>query len=115
MKLGSIEFHILNDGTFRLDGGAMFGVIPKPMWARVVMPDERNRITLTMNSLLIRAAAQWILVETGAGDKWDDKRRDIYAFAGAPRLLAQLAARGLEPDEIDIVINTHLHRCGRAW
>ena len=114
MKLGSIEFHVLNDGTFRLDGGAMFGVIPKPMWERVVTPDERNRITLTMNSLLIRAAAQWIVVETGAGDKWDDKRRDIYAFAGAPRLLAQLAARGLEPEQIDIVINTHLHfdHCG---
>ena len=114
MKLGSIEFHVLNDGTFRLDGGAMFGVIPKPMWERVVTPDERNRITLTMNSLLIRAAAQWILVETGAGDKWDEKRRDIYAFAGAPRLPAQLAARGLEPEQIDIVINTHLHfdHCG---
>jgi glyoxylase-like metal-dependent hydrolase (beta-lactamase superfamily II) len=114
MKLGSIEFHILNDGTFRLDGGAMFGVIPKPMWERVVPCDERNRITLTMNSLLIRAAAQWILVETGAGDKWDDKRRDIYAFARTPRLLAQLAERGLEPDQIDIVINTHLHfdHCG---
>ena len=114
MKLGSIEFHILNDGTFRLDGGAMFGVIPKPMWERVVPCDDRNRITLTMNSLLIRAAAQWILVETGAGDKFDDKRRDIYAFQGAPRLLAQLAARGLEPEQIDIVINTHLHfdHCG---
>ena len=114
MKLGSIEFHILNDGTFRLDGGAMFGVIPKPMWERVVPCDERNRITLAMNSLLIRAAAQWILVETGAGDKWDDKRRDIYAFQGAPRLLAQLADRGLEPEQIDIVINTHLHfdHCG---
>ena len=114
MKLGSIEFHILNDGTFRLDGGAMFGVIPKPMWERVVTPDERNRITLTMNSLLIRAAAQWILVETGAGDKWDDKRRDIYAFEGAARLPAQLAARGLEPEQIDIVVNTHLHfdHCG---
>ena len=90
MKLGSIEFHILDDGTFRLDGGQMFGVIPKPMWERVVAPDERNRITLTMNSLLIRAAAQWILVETGAGDKWDAKDRDIYAFEGATRLLAQL-------------------------
>ena len=114
MKLGSIEFHVLNDGTFRLDGGAMFGVIPKPMWERVVPCDDRNRITLTMNSLLIRAAAQWILVETGAGDKFDDKRRDIYAFQGAPRLLAQLAARGLEPEQIDIVINTHLHfdHCG---
>lgn len=113
MKLGSIELHILNDGAYRLDGGAMFGVIPKPMWERVVTPDERNRITMSMNALLVRAAAQWILVETGAGDKWTDKRRDIYGFAGT-RLLAQLADRGVEPDEIDIVINTHLHfdHCG---
>lgn len=113
MKLGSIEFHILNDGVYRLDGGAMFGVIPRPMWERVVPPDERNRITMSMNALLVRAAAQWILVETGAGDKWSDKRRDIYGFAGT-RLLAQLADHGVEPDQIDIVINTHLHfdHCG---
>jgi glyoxylase-like metal-dependent hydrolase (beta-lactamase superfamily II) len=113
MKLGSIEFHILNDGTYRLDGGAMFGVIPKPMWDRFFTPDERNRITINMNSLLIRAAAQWILVETGAGDKWNEKRRDIYGFGGT-RLLVQLADHGIEPDEIDIVINTHLHfdHCG---
>jgi glyoxylase-like metal-dependent hydrolase (beta-lactamase superfamily II) len=114
MNLGAIEFHILNDGTFRLDGGAMFGVIPRPMWERVAPPDDKNRITLSMNSLLIRAAAQWILVETGAGDKWDAKKREIYAFEGSSRLLAQLAARGLEPEQIDIVVNTHLHfdHCG---
>ena len=74
MKLGDLEFHILTDGTFRLDGGAMFGVIPRPMWERVAPPDERNRILLAMNSLLIRAAGRSILVETGAGDKWDAKR-----------------------------------------
>ncbi len=91
MRLGEIEFYILNDGTFRLDGGAMFGVIPKPMWERAAPADERNRITLSMNSLLIRAEGKWILVETGAGDKWDAKRRDIYAFEGAPRLPEQLA------------------------
>jgi len=114
MKLGAIEFHILTDGTFRLDGGAMFGVISRPMWERVAPPDDKNRITLSMNSLLIRAAAQWILVETGAGDKWDAKKREIYAFEGSSRLLAQLAARGLEPEQIDIVVNTHLHfdHCG---
>ena len=114
MKLGDLEFHILNDGTFRLDGGAMFGVIPRPMWERVAPPDERNRITLSMNSLLIRAAGKCILVETGAGDKWDDKRRDIYAFEGAPRLLEQLAAHGVRPEQVDIVVNTHLHfdHCG---
>jgi glyoxylase-like metal-dependent hydrolase (beta-lactamase superfamily II) len=113
MKLGLIELHILNDGAYRLDGGAMFGVIPKPMWERVVTADERNRITMSLNSLLIRTAAQRILVETGAGDKWSDKRRDIYGFTGK-RLLAQLADYGVEPEEIDIVINTHLHfdHCG---
>ena len=114
MKLGDLEFHVLNDGTFRLDGGAMFGVIPRPMWERVSPPDERNRILMAMNSLLIRANGKIILVETGAGDKWDDKRRDIYDFAGSPRLLEQLAAHGVRPENVDIVVNTHLHfdHCG---
>jgi glyoxylase-like metal-dependent hydrolase (beta-lactamase superfamily II) len=114
MKLGDLEFHIVNDGTFRLDGGAMFGVIPRPMWERVAPPDGRNRILMAMNSLLIRAAGKTILVETGGGDKWDDKRRDIYAFEGEPRLLEQLTARGVSPDQVDIVVNTHLHfdHCG---
>ncbi len=114
MKLGDLEFHILNDGTFRLDGGAMFGVIPRPMWERVSPPDERNRILMAMNSLLIRGGGKTILVETGAGDKWDDKRREIYAFAGEPRLPEQLAARGVRPEDVDIVVNTHLHfdHCG---
>jgi glyoxylase-like metal-dependent hydrolase (beta-lactamase superfamily II) len=114
MKLGDLEFHILNDGTFRLDGGAMFGVIPKPMWERVAPPDDRNRILMAMNSLLIHAGGKTILVETGAGDKWDDKRKDIYAFAGSPRLLEQLGARGVRPENVDIVVNTHLHfdHCG---
>ncbi len=74
MKLGDLEFWLLTDGTFRLDGGAMFGVIPKPHWERVAPADARNRILMAMNSLLIRAAGKWILVETGAGDKWDAKR-----------------------------------------
>ena len=114
MRLGDIEFYILNDGTFRLDGGAMFGVIPRPLWERFAPPDERNRITLSMNSLLIRAEGKWILVETGAGDKWDGKRREIYAFEGAPRLPEQLRAHGIGPEQIDIVVNTHLHfdHCG---
>lgn len=113
MRLGELEFYILNDGLFRLDGGAMFGVIPRPMWERVAHPDDRNRITLAMNSLLIRAAGKWILVETGAGDKWDAKRRDIYAFEGRG-LPQQLAERGVRPEQIDVVVNTHLHfdHCG---
>lgn len=113
MKLGELEFHILNDGEFRLDGGAMFGVIPKPMWERVAPADERNRIRLRMNSLLIRTGGRLILVETGAGDKFDAKKRDIYALAGT-RLTEHLAERGVTPEKIDVVVNTHLHfdHCG---
>jgi glyoxylase-like metal-dependent hydrolase (beta-lactamase superfamily II) len=114
MKLGDLEFWLMTDGTFRLDGGAMFGVIPKPMWERVAPADARNRILMAMNSLLIRAAGKWILVETGAGDKWDAKRTDIYSFDAPPRLPEKLIARGVAPEKIDIVINTHLHfdHCG---
>jgi len=113
MKFGDLEFHIIGDGTFRLDGGAMFGVIPKPMWERVAPADERNRILMAMHSLLIRAGGKCILVETGAGDKWDAKPRDIYDFEGA-RLPEELAARGVHPEDVDIVVNTHLHfdHCG---
>jgi glyoxylase-like metal-dependent hydrolase (beta-lactamase superfamily II) len=113
MKFGDLEFFLLSDGTFRLDGGAMFGVIPRPMWERVAPPDERNRIVLGMNSLLIRSRGQWILVETGAGDKWDKKRCEIYMFEGR-RLPERLTDFGLRPEQIDIVVNTHLHfdHCG---
>jgi glyoxylase-like metal-dependent hydrolase (beta-lactamase superfamily II) len=114
VRLGDLEFIVLTDGTLRLDGGAMFGVVPKPMWEKKARADERNRIVLAMNCLLIRAAGKTILVETGAGDKWDAKRRDIYAFEGSPRLLEQLAQHGVKPQDVDIVINTHLHfdHCG---
>ncbi|HEV2616895.1 MAG TPA: MBL fold metallo-hydrolase [Candidatus Acidoferrales bacterium] len=114
MKLGDLEFLVLNDGTLRLDGGAMFGVVPKPMWEKKSPADDRNRIVLAMNCLLIRAAGKTILVETGAGDKWDAKKRNIYALEGSPRFPEQLAAHGVKPENVDIVINTHLHfdHCG---
>lgn len=114
MWLGDIELHLLSDGTFRLDGGAMFGVIPKPMWGKKAPADDRNRILLGMNILLIKAAGKRILVETGAGDKWSSKLRDIYAFEQSHRLPEQLAAAGVTPESVDIVINTHLHfdHCG---
>lgn len=114
MRLGDLEFLVLTDGTLRLDGGAMFGVVPKPMWEKKARADDRNRILLSMNCLLIRAAGKNILVETGAGDKWDAKRRDIYAIDGAPRLPDQLIAHDVKPEQVDIVINTHLHfdHCG---
>ena len=114
MRIGDIEIHLLTDGTFRLDGGAMFGVIPKPLWEKKAPADDRNRILLGMNILLIKAAGKRILVETGAGDKWTSKLRDIYAFEQTHRLPDQLAAAGVTLESIDIVINTHLHfdHCG---
>ena len=113
MKLGELEFHILSDGQLLLDGGAMFGVIPKPLWEKRAPADSRNRILLAMNCLLIEAAGKRILVEAGAGDKMNAKLRDIYGLDG-PRLLEGLRGYGLAPADIDIVIDTHLHfdHCG---
>jgi glyoxylase-like metal-dependent hydrolase (beta-lactamase superfamily II) len=113
LKLGNLEFHIVVSGHFRLDGGAMFGVIPKTMWEKAAPPDASNRILLAMNSLLIHAGGKRILVETGAGDKLSPKLRAIYDQDG-PRLIEGLRAYGLHPEEIDIVVDTHLHfdHCG---
>ena len=113
MKLGNLEFHILNAGNFRLDGGAMFGVIPKPLWEKKAAPDDRNRIPLSMNCLLIYAGGKRILVETGAGDKWSPKLRDIYGLEGS-HLAEQIRHYGHALHDIDVVINTHLHfdHCG---
>lgn len=113
MKLGELEFHIVSDGHVWLDGGAMFGVVPKPLWEKKLPPDSRNRVKLALNCLLIHAGGKRILVETGAGRKWDAKLRDIYAFDG-PHLTDGLRDFGVHPEDIDIVVNTHLHfdHCG---
>jgi glyoxylase-like metal-dependent hydrolase (beta-lactamase superfamily II) len=113
LKLGNLEFHILLDGHVYLDGGAMFGVIPKVMWEKKTPADTRNRIQLAMNCLLIHAGGKNILVETGAGGKMSPKLRDIYGLDG-PFLDDRLRDHGLDRTEIDIVINTHLHfdHCG---
>jgi glyoxylase-like metal-dependent hydrolase (beta-lactamase superfamily II) len=110
--LGDFELSIVSDGTYPLDGGAFFGVVPKVMWSRKAAVDEKNFITAGLNSLLIRTGAQNILVETGIGSKLPDKMVKVY---GQPaKLLENLAATGVAPDKIDIVINTHLHfdHCG---
>lgn len=113
MKLGDLEFHILSDGHIYLDGGAMFGIVPKTLWERKVPADSRNRIRLGLNCFLIYAAGKRILIETGAGGKWDQKRRDIYCLDG-PRLGDRLREYAIAPGDIDIVVNTHLHfdHCG---
>lgn len=104
---------MLSDGQVGLDGGAMFGVIPKPLWEKKIQPDARNRIRLELSCLLIFVGGKRILVETGIGEKQDAKFRDIYAVDG-PHLVEQLRERGLAPGDIDVVVNTHLHfdHCG---
>jgi len=114
MRLGKAELYLVSDGRFLMDGGGHFGLVPKVLWEKVIQPDERNRIPMSLNCLLIISEGKRILVDTGFGDKLSAKDRDIFALEGEKRLLGSLAKLGLGPEDIDIVINTHLHRdhCG---
>lgn len=109
MHFGNLEVHYLDGGRFGLDGGAMFGVVPKVLWEKKSPPDERNRIRMRANSLLVRAHHKNILIETGNGTKWDAKQRAIYAVQDGDPLIDSLARAGVTPAQIDLVINTHLH------
>lgn len=109
MRVGEFQLLPLSDGTFRLDGGAMFGVIPKTLWEKRTSADERNRIPMAVRPLLVRSAHTNILIDAGIGDKMTAKDADIFAFDRTMTLDRSLAAAGLEPDDIDIVVATHLH------
>jgi len=114
MKFGAFEIEILSDGTFGLDGGQMFGVVPKALWEKELQADEHNRVRLGLNCLLVRTGKCNVLIETGIGDKFDAKHTVIYNIHHQPNLLDDLALHGLSPNDVDIVINTHLHfdHCG---
>lgn len=113
--LGKLRIHALEGGTQRLDGGAMFGVVPKPLWERRIAADERNRIPLGMRCLLVETPDELVLIETGLGNKEDEKFRGIYGVdnasgAGRPdRVHDSLAAAGFRAEDVGIVVNTHLH------
>lgn len=112
MQIGSIRIHVVEAGLQWLDGGAMFGVVPKPLWERRIPADERNRIPLALRCLLIEAPNALVLVDTGIGGKESDKFMNLYGVdnAGEPtRLEDGIRDAGFEPDDIDIVLNTHLH------
>jgi glyoxylase-like metal-dependent hydrolase (beta-lactamase superfamily II) len=112
LTLGDFELSIFSDGTYPLDGGAFFGVIPKTMWSRKAAADEKNYVQAGLNSLLIRTGKKNVLVETGMGNKLSER---MVKFYGQPaKLLANLAAAGISVMDIDVVINTHLHfdHCG---
>lgn len=109
MFLGQIEVRYIDAGKFWLDGGSMFGIVPRTMWEKKMKPDERHRLKFGCNSLLLRAGGENILVETGNGTKWDAKLRNIYSFPENDPLTESLAKEGVKPEEIDLVINSHLH------
>ena len=99
----------MDGGTFRLDGGAVFGVVPKVFWEKKAAADERNRVLMRANSLLVRASGKTIVIETGNGTKWDAKQRGIYAVQDGDPLVDSLARLGVHTRDVDLVINTHLH------
>jgi glyoxylase-like metal-dependent hydrolase (beta-lactamase superfamily II) len=109
IDLGKFRLYSLFDGTFRLDGGAVFGIVPKALWSKQYQHDEQNRIQLALRPLLVEAKGKWILIDTGAGDKFDEKYRRIYGIERKPALDEQLQEIGITNRDIDVVINTHLH------
>jgi glyoxylase-like metal-dependent hydrolase (beta-lactamase superfamily II) len=111
--LGDYELTILSDGFYFLDGGAMFGVVPKPLWEKRAPADDQNRILLGLNTVIVRTGQHTIAIETGIGNKLSDKLKAIY---GAKEQLPQaFEAAQIRPEEIDIVINSHLHFDHSGW
>ena len=113
-KVGELTVHAIQAGGQRLDGGAMFGVVPKPLWERRIPADERNRIQLGMRCLLIEHPSGLVLIDTGAGNKETQKFKDIYGIEnegaeGRTSLEDGLRQVGAAPADVAIVINTHLH------
>ena len=109
MKIGKYTLHIINSGYFGLDGGAMFGIIPKPLWQKTNPPDEANRIKLATRNLLLTDGKRKILIDTGNGNKWDEKSKNIYGFDFTNSLEGSLNNLNLTPSDITDVILTHLH------
>ncbi len=112
LAVGSYELHAIESGHFRLDGGAMFGVVPKVLWAPLTPPDALNRIGLAMRCLVAidRRAGRVILVDSGAGQKWTEQENERFAFSGGPDPLgAGLSALGIHDQDITDVVVTHLH------
>lgn len=108
MRLGSSELQVVSDGAMRMDGGAMFGVVPKTVWSRRHTPDRKNRIQVGLNCLLIRHGGKTVLVDAGAGTKFDRQTRSIYGMR-AGKLIGNLAQHGVGPNDVDLVVLTHLH------
>src|SRR5262245_11945905 len=106
---GDLQLTTLHDGPFRLDGGAMFGVVPRPLWEKKAPPDDRHRIQLAMRPLLVEASWGRMLIDCGAGEKMSAKDRDIYALERARTLDDALASVKLSSESVELVLASHLH------
>ncbi len=110
MKFGDYRVEIVPDCEFRLDGGAMFGVVPRNLWSKHCPPDEQNRIRMSMNCVFIDTGKERVLIETGIGEKWSDKHRAMYGIDRKRSLADSVQAMtGTVPQDVTIVVNTHLH------
>jgi glyoxylase-like metal-dependent hydrolase (beta-lactamase superfamily II) len=114
MLLGQVRLEFVSDGTFWLDGGAHFGVVPRVLWEQIIAPDDLNRVPMALNCLLIESQEKKIVVDTGVGDKVSAKRKEILHLERRKGLLDNLKEKGVEPEEVAVIINTHLHadHCG---
>jgi len=115
LHFGNLSLHLISDGLMWLDGGALFGLVPRVLWKQVVEPDEWNRVPVALNCLLIESQGRHILVDTGLGDKLPDKQRHNHGLQRPHGgLVDGLGRLGLRVEDIDLVINTHLHgdHCG---
>jgi glyoxylase-like metal-dependent hydrolase (beta-lactamase superfamily II) len=110
MEFGDYRVEIVPDTEFRLDGGAMFGVVPRVLWERVCPPDEKNRVRLNMNCVFLDTGKDRILIETGIGEKWSAKEIEMYGiYREKPFAETLFEKTGCRPEDISIVVNTHLH------
>lgn len=109
LKIGNVSLETVSGGRFRLDGGAMFGVVPKPLWSKRSEPDELNRIALATNCVLIQTDDLKVIIDTGYGEKLSEKEHAIYEIETHRGLLANLAEFGLAAADINMVIFSHLH------
>ncbi len=109
LQLGNCQLFFLQDGAFSIDCGALFGIVPKMIWEKLVTPDEMNRCEITINPLLVKTPEHHVLIDPGLGEKYSEKQRFIYNIKKDKTIIDSLKAIDLTPEDIDIVIATHAH------
>ena len=115
MQLGDFEITAVTDGHFRLDGGSMFGIVPRVLWEKKITPDDQHRIRLVVRCLLVRNGKRTVLIDAGLGNKFSDEFRDRYAVEQPVTLIENLQKAGVRPEDVTDVINCHLHFDHAGW